>query len=78
LDARAQYQTSKLAGLYDPLTLPAPLLKAHQQLDRAVDRCYRPEPSPSDRPRVEYVLAESNARDGSHGTICSDVFQQKT
>jgi hypothetical protein len=37
--------------------MPAPLLKAHQQLDRAVDRCYRPEPSPSDRHRVEYLFA---------------------
>ena len=44
LAARAQYPTSTLADLYDPLTMPAPLLKAHQQLDRAVDRCYRPEP----------------------------------
>ena len=35
LDARAQYPTSTLADLYDPLTMPAPLLKAHQQLDRA-------------------------------------------
>ena len=57
LAARAQYQTSKLADLYDPLTMPAPLLQAHQQLDRAVDRCYRPEPFPSDRHRVEYLFA---------------------
>jgi hypothetical protein len=57
LDARAQYPTSTLADLYDPLTMPAPLLKAHQQLDRAVDRCYRPEPFPSDRHRVEYLFA---------------------
>ena len=57
LDARAQYPTSTLADLYDPLAMPAPLLKAHQQLDRAVDRCYRPEPFPSDRHRVEYLFA---------------------
>jgi hypothetical protein len=57
LNARAQYPTSTLADLYDPLTMPAPLLKAHQQLDRAVDRCYRPEPFPSDRHRVEYLFA---------------------
>jgi hypothetical protein len=30
LDARAQHPTSMLADLYDPLTMPAPLLKAHQ------------------------------------------------
>jgi hypothetical protein len=57
LDARAQYPTATLADLYDPLTTPTPLLKAHQQLDRAVDRCYRPEPFPSDRHRVEYLFA---------------------
>jgi hypothetical protein len=57
LDARTQYPTSTLADLYDPLAMPAPLLKAHQQLDRAVDRCYRPEPFPSDRHRVEYLFA---------------------
>jgi hypothetical protein len=39
------------------LELSALLLKAHQQLDRAVDRCYRPEPCPSDRHRVEYLFA---------------------
>jgi len=37
--------------------MPAPLLQAHQDLDRAVDRCYRPEPFPSDRHRVEYLFA---------------------
>ena len=37
--------------------IPAPLLKAHQELDRAVDRCYRPEPFASDRHRVEYLFA---------------------
>lgn len=57
LDARAKYTTSTLAQLYDPLGMPAPLLKAHQQLDRAVDRCYRPEPFDSDRQRVEYLFA---------------------
>ena len=41
----------------NPLATPPPLLKPHQQLDRAVDRCYRPEPFPSDQHRVEYLLA---------------------
>jgi hypothetical protein len=57
LDTRANYPTSTLADLYDPLAMPAPLLQAHQDLDRAVDRCYRPEPFPSDRHRVEYLFA---------------------
>lgn len=54
---KAGTAASSLADLYDPLTMPAPLLKAHQALDRAVDRCYRPEPFPSDRARVEYLFA---------------------
>ena len=37
--------------------MPAPLLKAHQELDRAVDRYYRLEPFTSDRLRVEYLFA---------------------
>ena len=64
LDARAQYPGSTLADLYDPLAMPAPLLRAHQALDRAVDRCYRPEPFTSDRQRVEFLFAlyESSRR----------------
>jgi hypothetical protein len=37
--------------------MPAPLQKAHQELDRAVDRCYRPEALTSNRQRVEYLFA---------------------
>jgi len=47
LDARAQYPTSTLADLYDPLTMPAPLLQAHQDLDRAVDAVTGPSRSPA-------------------------------
>jgi hypothetical protein len=42
LDARAQFATSSLADLYDPLTMPPALLKAHQKLDTAVDTAYQP------------------------------------
>jgi len=40
LDARLKYPNSSLANLYDPLTMPADLVKAHQNLDRAVDNAY--------------------------------------
>jgi hypothetical protein len=42
LDVRQPYlaQGNTLADLYDPNTMPAPLLKAHQTLDKAVDACY--------------------------------------
>lgn len=42
LDARAQFPESSLADLYDPLTMPPALVKAHQALDRAVDAAYVP------------------------------------
>jgi hypothetical protein len=42
LDARAQFADSSLADLYDPLTMPPALLKAHQKLDTAVDAAYQP------------------------------------
>jgi N-6 DNA Methylase len=40
LDARAQFPGSSLADLYDPLTMPPALVKAHQKLDAAVDAAY--------------------------------------
>ena len=41
LDARALYPDSSLADLYDPLTMPKELLKAHQDNDRAVMEAYK-------------------------------------
>ncbi len=40
LDARRLFPNSTLADLYDPLTMPVELVKAHQRLDRAVDAAY--------------------------------------
>src|SRR5665811_983047 len=44
LDVRARFQSgdqaATLADLYDPLTMPPELLKAHQKLDAAVDKAY--------------------------------------
>ena len=37
--------------------MPAALLRAHQDLDHAVDRCYQSEPFSGDRHRVEYLFA---------------------
>lgn len=57
LDARAQFPDATLADLYDPVTMPPALAKAHETLDRAVERCYRREPFPHDRARVEHLFA---------------------
>lgn len=56
LDARATHLTATLADLYDPDLMPANLRKAHQALDRAVDRLYRPSGFASDRERVEHLF----------------------
>ncbi|MCR4827784.1 MAG: methylase [Bacteroidales bacterium] len=40
LDARALYPESSLADLYDELTMPIELRKAHQDNDRAVMEAY--------------------------------------
>jgi len=56
LDARAQFPQSSLADLYDPLTMPPALVKAHQALDRAVDACYRKTAFASDAQRVEFLF----------------------
>ena len=40
LDARTLYPDSSLADLYDPLTMPPELRKAHQQNDKAVMTAY--------------------------------------
>ena len=40
LDARALYPDCSLAELYDPLTMPPELRKAHKSLDAAVDKAY--------------------------------------
>jgi hypothetical protein len=55
--ARAKYSTSSLADLYDPLTMPPELVKAHNDLDRAVDLAYRTTMFTSDRARVEYLFS---------------------
>ena len=40
LNARAQFPDATLADLYDPLTMPPALVKAHAALDKAVDAAY--------------------------------------
>ncbi len=57
LDARGQFPSATLADLYDPLTMPPALVAAHAELDRAVERGYRPEPFRTDRERVEFLFA---------------------
>ncbi|HBH24177.1 MAG TPA: SAM-dependent methyltransferase [Cytophagales bacterium] len=56
LDVRAEFPNSSLADLYDPLTMPPALVKAHQALDKAVDLAYRPQPFVSEAKRMEFLF----------------------
>lgn len=56
LNTRAKYPGSSLADLYDPVTMPPDLVKAHQALDKAVDQCYRPQPFTSELSRIEFLF----------------------
>ena len=52
LSCRENHPNSSLADLYDPLTMPADLLKAHKNLDKAVMELYG---YPSDMTEPEMV-----------------------
>ncbi len=56
LDARCAHPDATLADLYDPDLMPPNLRRAHQRLDRAVDRLYRPAGFASERERVEHLF----------------------
>ena len=56
LDARAAHPSATLAELYDPGLMPPNLRRAHQALDRAADRLYRPGGFASERERVEHLF----------------------
>jgi hypothetical protein len=56
LDARAKHPDATLADLYDPLTMPPGLVKAHQTLDRAVDAAYGKTNFASEAERVAFLF----------------------
>lgn len=57
LDARLQFPNSSLADLYDPLTMPSDLVKAHNELDKAVDLAYRSQPFINEANRMEFLFS---------------------
>lgn len=56
LDARLEFPNSSLADLYDPLTMPPTLTKAHNDLDKAVDLAYRPQAFTSEANRMVFLF----------------------
>ena len=56
LDARLEFPKSTLSDLYDPLTMPPALIDAHNELDKAVDLAYRPQPFTSEANRMVFLF----------------------
>lgn len=54
---REDYPDKTLAQLYDPDTMPEPLLQAHKNLDRAVEALYREKPFRDVSERLEHLFA---------------------
>lgn len=54
---REKHPDKTISNLYDPDTMPADLLAAHQALDLTVDGCYRTKPFTSDEERLEHLFA---------------------
>lgn len=56
LDVRASFPNSSLADLYSPLTMPPTLVKAHNELDKAVDAAYSKQAFTSEAKRMEFLF----------------------
>src|SRR5690606_8861619 len=56
LDERAKHPSKTMAQLYNPTTMPKGLLQAHQELDTAIEQCYRLQPFKNDTERLEYLF----------------------
>ncbi len=56
LDERAKHPSKTMAQLYNPSTMPKGLLQAHQELDTAIEQCYRLQPFKTDTERLEYLF----------------------
>lgn len=57
LEVREKYPTSTLADLYDPFVTPVDLVKAHDELDAAVDALYSNKKFTGDADRLEFLFA---------------------
>ena len=57
LDARADFPDDELDALYDADGMPPSLRKAHEALNKAVDRLYQIKPFAFERERVEHLFS---------------------
>jgi hypothetical protein len=68
--ARAAHSESTLAQLYDPLLMPADLVKAHEKLDAVVDSLYGSKRFTGEADRLEVLFARYSA-------LTADLFTEE-
>jgi len=56
LSIRKSHSGNTLADLYATGFMPADLAKAHRELDKAVDRCYRSKPFRDEQERLAFLF----------------------
>ena len=56
LEIRKEFNENSLAELYDTSSMPPALTKAHNELDKAVDLAYRPQPFTTEAKRMEFLF----------------------
>lgn len=78
LDARAEHISSTLADLYNPFTMPPNLVKAHQQLDKAVDAAYGYKGGKDDAARVAFLFKRYQALLTSQSPILESPAAKST
>jgi type I restriction-modification system DNA methylase subunit len=70
LDVRADFPDSSLADMYNLASMPPALIKAHNELDKAVDMAYRPKPFTSEANRMEFLF-------GLYEQYTADLFTKE-
>jgi hypothetical protein len=56
LNVRLKYPNNSLSDLYDPIGMPPSLVKAHNELDKAVDAAYSKQTFSSEAKRMEFLF----------------------
>ena len=58
IDERAKHVGKTMAWMYNPDTMPKSLKQAHQELDTAIEQCYRLQPFENDTERLKYLFKQ--------------------